>query len=491
MKLHKPVFSLLFIFIFIYGSSAQIKNKLSLKDAIQQAQKNSLDYKIAFNTVTSSYWDLKSYEATLLPKLILRGDLPNYYRTINNITLPSGENSFVTQNVANSSLSINLLQNIGLTGGSLIMASSLYRIDNFGVRDSKAYTAVPLTLSYKQSSIFYNEFKWRKKLEPLKYQEAIKSYLETLEQIAYNTTLQYFELYASGVQLRLERQNLQNIDTLYRITQARFSIGTAQLNEVLQARVSLLNVKKAVSNSILAFEIAQQNMIRQLGYNNVQIDLELPDNITFFEIDPTVALQYSRENGKAVIEHQRKRLEAEQEIDRTKSQADPSVSINTNLGLTQTGYTLTSSYVSLLRNQSLSIGLEVPLMDWGVNKANIRRAKVNLELQNSIIAQQKLAVDQEISYQIMKWRMLQEQIAIAKETSELAMQRYEIARQKYSLGTISFTDFSNAQLDKDRAVIGYNNNLRDYWLLYYLIRKLTLFDFEQNTPLEMPELIIN
>ena len=141
------------------------------------------------------------------------------------------------------------------------------------------------------------------------------------------------------------------------------------------------------------------------------------------------------------------------------------------------------SYSDLLRNQSITIGFNIPLVDWGVNKSNRKRAQTNLELEKNAIAQQQLSAEQEVYYQIMKWGMQKEQMEIAKEASHLSQQRYEIALQKYSLGSLNFTDFNNAQLDKDRAVTDYINNLRSYWSLYYLIRRLTLFNFEISKPL--------
>lgn len=87
--------------------------------------------------------------------------------------------------------------------------------------------------------------------------------------------------------------------------------------------------------------------------------------------------------------------------------------------------------------------------------------------------------------------MQKEQLEIGKETRNLAQQRYDIARQKYALGSLSYTDFNNAQLEKDRAVTDYMNNLQDYWSCYYLVRKLTLFDFEQNTKLTLQDVALN
>lgn len=483
--------SLLFLFFSWFYGYSQAPVRLSLNEAISLAQKNSLDYKIAANIVRSSYWNYQNFTAGFLPKLSLNGNLPEYYRSINSITLPDGQISFVAQDVASSSLYLNLSQNIGLTGGSFAVGSSLSRIDNYGDYRNTSYTAVPLTLSYVQGGLFYNDFKWRKKIEPLRLQETQREYLENLENISNSTVSQYFDLLIADSQYKLDQQNLKNIDTLVKITQSRFDIGTVQLNDVLQSKVSLLNARTALAGSRLALETARQNLVRYLNMKSNQvIELEMPDSVTFFEVSSDQALKKAENNRKFVIEFRRRRLEAEQAVARTKAQTGPVVTVRANIGLTQTGNSFDLAYKGLLRNQSFAIGLNIPLIDWGVNKSNRKRAEANLELENSNIAQQELSYEQEIYYQIVKWEVMKEQIAMSDSARSLARQRYDIARQKYALGSISFTDFNNAQLDKDLAVTAYMNNLREYWSLYYLIRKLTLFDFERNRKIEFEDIVL-
>ncbi|ADY50874.1 outer membrane efflux protein [Pseudopedobacter saltans DSM 12145] len=492
MNYLKLIFTLYIFFTALFKAYSQSMDSLSLNKAIQLAQKNSLDYKIALNTAKSSHWNYQSYKAGFLPKLSLNGTLPDYYRTINTITLPSGENSFVSQNVANSGLSADLSQNIGLTGGRISASSSLRRIDNFGTQKNSAYTSVPFSLSYFQNNLFYNDYKWQKLIEPLRLQEAQRAYLENLEAISYNTIEKYFELLSADIQQKLDDQNLRNIDTLVKITQSRFEIGTVLLNEVLQSKVSLLNAKKAAANSLLRLETAKQNLVRFLNLKkDDKTALELPDKVSSFEIDPDVALEKAKTNRKFIIEIQRRRLEAERAVARTRSETGPSVTLRANIGVTQRGSELQYAYENLLRNQSVTIGFSIPLVDWGVNKSNRKKAEANLELENNNISQLELSAEQEIYYQVLKWKMQNEQIAIALETRKLAEQRYDIAKQKYALGSISFTDFNNAQLDKDRAVTDHINNLKNYWSLYYLMRRLTLYDFEKNKNIEFSDLDFN
>jgi outer membrane protein TolC len=73
--------------------------------------------------------------------------------------------------------------------------------------------------------------------------------------------------------------------------------------------------------------------------------------------------------------------------------------------------------------------------------------------------------------------------AIAAKTDQYAEHRYDIARKLYLLERSSILDLNNAIAEKDEAKRGYINALSTYWQLYYMIRSLTLFDFEKGIPL--------
>lgn len=469
-----------FVLILLCCSSASSQEtiRLSLHNAISLSAGGSLDKKKADNIINSAYWNYRAYKAGFLPKLSLQGSLPDYYRVINMITLPDGKYDFVSQNVASSNAHLNLTQQIGLTGGAISVSSSLQRLDNFGSFSNTAYTAVPLTFSYYQRNVFYNEYKWFNKIEPLRYQESEREYLENMENIACNTVDKYFNLLNAMLQVKLDKQNFQNIDTLIKITQARFDIGTVELNDVLQAKVSLLNARKALANSRLALKDAEQQFTLYLNLSrNTTPELLLPDTLTFFEIDPQTAISTASQNRQYAISHKRRKLEAEQAIARVRSETGPSINMSANVGLTQTGNSLGRAYNDLLRNQAVSIGFNIPLLDWGVNRSSRKRAEANLELELNNITQEQLAFEQDINYKVMQWNMQEEQMNISKEASELAQQRYNIAKEKYAAGGLSYTDFNNAQQDKDRAAVDYLSNLHTYWQLYFTLRKITLYDF--------------
>lgn len=69
------------------------------------------------------------------------------------------------------------------------------------------------------------------------------------------------------------------------------------------------------------------------------------------------------------------------------------------------------------------------------------------------------------------------QCAVSAEADSIALQRYEITKERFINGTIGVMDINTAQSEKDQAASRYISDLSNYWKYYYNIRKLSLYDY--------------
>src|SRR3546814_14426521 len=89
-------------------------------------------------------------------------------------------------------------------------------------------------------------------------------------------------------------------DTLYRISEGRYTLGRIAENELLQMELSLLNARNAVSNAELNYQLTTQNLIRYLDLDrSATLDLELPIDTVFFTVSTAEALEQPAEIGRA------------------------------------------------------------------------------------------------------------------------------------------------------------------------------------------------
>jgi len=65
----------------------------------------------------------------------------------------------------------------------------------------------------------------------------------------------------------------------------------------------------------------------------------------------------------------------------------------------------------------------------------------------------------------------------------VAGKQFEVARNRYIIGKIANDALYLAQGEKDNAVVAYVQALRTYWMSYYYLRRVTLYDFVEKREL--------
>jgi outer membrane protein TolC len=459
---------------------------VSLQEAIDKARRQSPSYYRAINLAENRYWNYQQFRASLLPQLNLSGTLPDYSSAIDRVLQNDGTFAFPEREQFFMSTQLSLDQNIPFTGGRLSLGSGLQRTRVIRPDTRTDYFSTPLSLSYFQPMILYNDFKWNKKIAPLAYEESRRAYSEDLEQIAAETTRLYFNALTASISKQIARLNVENNDTLYKISQGRYNLGKIAENDLLQIELNLLNAENALTNARLNYQVAEQELKRFLGIPQDQaLDLSLPFKVPQMSLTVEEALLQARQNRAAVLAFRRRRLEAEQEVARARGNTNYNLNIRANFGLSRQANDFEQAFQQpLLEQQNLAVGFQIPILDWGQARSQVRRAKANRDLEQVNIEQDEINFEQEIFLQVMEFNAQYERLRIAGKADTVAQKRYEVARQRYLTGKITITDINIAQSEKDNARLGYLRELRRFWEAYYTLRRLTLYDFVRDQPID-------
>ncbi len=462
-------------------------NRLTLDDVIYIAKQQSPDALIAKHRFRRSYWQYRSYKASYLPSVSLSGTLPNINNSINEITLPDGSEEYVNQNFTKYSLDMSVRQRIGLTGGQIFLTSGLRRNDNtIGDNKNTAYNSTPVNIGYSQPLFQYNSFKWDRKIEPLKYEEASRTYIENIEQVALTATNHFFNLLAAQIQIEIAKKNLHSYDTLYHIAEGRYNLGKIAENELLQLELNFLRAQAAEENAQLDYEnvlFILKSFLRVTTDQPIEL---IPPAATFhFPIDINEAIKHAKENSSTALGFDRRLLEAESDVNKAKMDGRIDAELFAVYGLTQTAEDIKGSYISPLEQKQLSLGITVPILDWGKARGEIKMAESSAELTRTSIEQERIDFEQNIYLKIKQFEMQKNQLMIAAKSDTVAQKRYEVTQQRYLIGKVNdVLELNNAQIDNDNAKKAYYQSLNTYWTNYYTIRKLTLFDFKEGRKIE-------
>lgn len=465
--------------------------KISLTEAIALAKKNSPDYKTNLNRKEASFWRNKNYKSSFLPQFRLDATLPSYSKSTRRITNDTGQDVFVNQDQARIDARLSIIQNVSLTGGQFSIQSQIERIDVFGDFDSNNYSVVPFSINYSQNSLFYNAYKWDKKIEPLIYEESKRAFVENMEQISLRTCRLYFRLLKSQLQLEISRKNLSNQDTLFQIAKGRFRMGKIAENDLLQMELRLLNSQNKITTNLISLKKTSQNLSRFLELNNEELALEIPENLQLFSVDTDKAITEATSNRKFVIEYRRRRLESEKEVARVKGENKLEINVNANFGISQQEPKFNDLFLNFNQQQNVTVRLGIPIFDWGVAKSKNRMVQADLNLLNTNLKQEKLAFEQEIYLHTLNWANQRNFLLTSEKAQEIAIKRYDITQKRYVLGKISITDLNLALEEKDKSVIQYLNSLEKFWVDYYTLRRLTLYDFIADKKIEVGDVLFD
>ena len=480
LKLTLTFFLLLASFSLCFAQEQQENSSYNLIDVIQLARSQSPAWLQAETRKENRYWQFRTFKSNYSPQLQLEGSLPNYQRRFTGVMQPDGNIEFRSVSNNNSDLSLRLIQNISVTGASVFINSNVARFDDFD-NDFTTYNGSPVSVGLVQPIFQFNNLAWDKKIEPLRYEESQKEYFEELESISIEATQQYFAVLLAQINLEMAQKNLANNDTIYKIAQGRYQLGKIGENDLLQLEANLINSELDVAQAKLDFEISALNLKSYVGLLDTGIIfLTLPAEIPEFKVDEEKALFEANKNRVDPVSFKRRLLEGDREIAQARGDNGVNLDLAASFGLNNSGGDFSDIYQDPNNQQTVSLNLTVPILDWGRQKSRIKTAQANQQLIQYQINQEKVNFEQEILTHVKRFDMLREQVRVRKKSDDIESRKYEISKQLFLMGKIDITTLNIALRDKDAAKRNYITSLQDFWEAYFRLRMLSLYDFERN-----------
>ena len=454
------------------------QNLFSISDIIERSQSQSPDFKIAETRRENRYWQYRMFKSRYNPQVALLSNNQGYLynNSFSPILQPDGSIKYLQVNQFNPGINFALQQPIQWTGG-IISVNSIYNYFNNIVDNSSQWNGSTFNIRLTQPIFSYNQYKWDKRIQPIQFEESKRDYAESMEQIARDAVDYFFNVLQAQVNQQIALYNLANNDTIYKIEQGRYNIGTTSLDKLLQVELQLLRSRQEVAQARLDLQTSSLRLRTYIGLRNGEsFDLELPDEIPMIVVNEDDALRYARETRSAFIAFERRKVEAESQVAQAKS-TRYNVNLSGGFGLNSVGTSLNDLYQNPARQQFVNVSFSLPLIDWGRRKSSMQSAYANKRLTDYLIAQDEVNFEQTILTQVRQFEMLKLQIEITKKSDEVAFERYNVAQNRYLIGKIDITNLNIALKEKDDARRSYIGALQSFWKAYFELRRLTLYDF--------------
>ena len=487
MKNRKSYIIVLGCILLSLHAVAQDVVHLNLESAIRMANDSSL---MAFrnrNMYLRGYWEYRTFKANRLPSLSVDFNPAQYNRYITpRYDSQEDMDVYREQQMFSAGGALKLKQNLDITGGTFYVESALEGMYNSGETHYTQFSSVPVRIGYSQQLIGFNAFKWEKKIEPLKFEKAKKEYLYNSEIVSEEAVTHFFNVAMAQLDYDMALRQVESSDTLYRIGMQRHKIAAISKAELLTLELDRTNAKNSLENSRIRLKRAMLALAMFLNMDKeTKIQVEMPDTHGEIEIPVAKALEMAKANNPSHLEQQQSVLEAERELSRAKAEKRLNASVNLSVGLNQVADDMKNAYRNPLHQDIVAVNLNIPIVDWGVRKGRYNMAKNDLNVAEITARQKEISLEEEVLVTVEDFNIQKDLIGSAKEALELARMAYRQTMQRFMTGKADVNSMTMALNRQQEAQKNWLVSLQNYWLNYYKIRRLTLYDFESDLPLSV------
>ena len=430
MKKNTAIKILFFLLSFAYTKSfAQQTNAFSVKQAVDYAEKNSVQVKNALVDIEIQKQINKEITASAFPQI-------------------------------NGNVSVNDYLNI---------PTSLIPAEFFG---GPPGTFTPVKFGTKYNATFGGDvqqilFDGQVFVGLMARKTVIESVVKikeiTAEQIKVNVMKIYYQLVVGTKQIGSLDANIARFDKLLHDTREIYKNGFAEKLDVDKVEVQLNNLqteKLKAENQIAA---GYEGLKFLLGMPQ-QNSLVLTDTLSEEELKSNVLDQnynYSNRKEFQLLDIVTKLDEFN--VRRYKLSKLPTVSAmgSFNKNAQRTSFDFFKGGGQWFTTSFVSLKVNIPIFDGGARNARISKAKLELEKTKNNVEQFKLSVDNDIAQSRLKMRSALLTMDSQKKNITLAEQVYNTTKLKYEQGLGSNQEIYNAQTELKVAQNNYYSSLYD------------------------------
>lgn len=437
--------------------------------------------RLSYENATLSF---ENYKKSFLPSLAFTLSPFNFNRSIKTLQNPAdGSYSYVEDFANNSSAGLSLKQIVGPTGGRLDINSRLNMLSEF-TDDRFSFNTTVFNIGYTQQLLGgYKNYRFEKTLQQARRAKATKTFCKEMADIQHKAVGLFMNLYLLKNERQSADRNLAISDTLLAIGKSKLENGDLTEQAFLQLELQKSNNLYEIERLSRDYDAAQRELIAYLGIpeNVYEVSLpqgRLPDMLTFEQLKPLVD-----NNNPQLLNQQIKITEAKQNLYRVKLQNGFNSNLNLSLGMNQYAEKFAEAYQRPATQQAVSIGLQIPIFDWGINRNNYKMAKNNYQSTTINMEQELTNFYDNLKNSINDFNSNTRLLSISERSLNLARKQYDLLARNFYLGEVSMVELTNAQRDVLESVRTYNEKMRQVWVAYFYLRSMALYDFSESCDL--------
>ncbi|HEC45004.1 MAG TPA: TolC family protein [Bacteroides sp.] len=479
-----------FILTIPYVSFSQSLNELDLDRSIALATERSHPMRILQEGLEQSKYELRAATSRFKTHVDIDFVIPNYTETVREWEDSTGITFFPVKQLRTSGyLTIN--QPLP-TDGYIFWRSGIYNIEDFD--RSERLTQVNSRIGFRQplTALYsYNHIRSEFKRAKLNYELALKGLKRAELELIYDISQAFYETTRTKENMRIAHQTLEHQQEATKIAKEKYNAGLIREVESLVMDIDLAQALNEVDMSTVEY-------FSQLNYFKKKLGLQLSDSIilvseltyNIVKVDEELAVSHGLASRIELREHEIGIELSEIEIKRRRSMGHINGEVtgyydfigNYQVGMPYPiGESLGNTW-SVLKSRPGNFGVaftvNIPLIDWGENKAYVRAAQSGLKMNMISFDEERINIEMEIRNTVRQLQSSLRRLQLLEQNLVVAEKSFNISRQRFANGDI---DSQSLALDRNRlnlAYIAHLNAFVQYKLNIADLMRKSFFDFE-------------
>jgi len=470
----------------VISSITMAQRTLTLTEAIQIAQESSPTIKKSMLNLYGNQRSLDAQRAGLKSRFALDIAPFDYSRDRSFTDLFSRWN---TNEDYNSFANFSVRQPIVATDGTISLINRLGYRDNYSeFQDVRTKTySNNLYLQLDQPIFTYNRTKVQLKELELNLENAKISNALQLLSLEQSVTQSFYTFYQRQNNLEIARDEYENQKISYEITRNKVDADLLAREEVYQAELNLATSKSTLENNQVLLDNAADDFKLLLGINlTEELSVEVDINFVTREVDLNKAILYGLENRMELRQRAINIERSQFELIRTRSLNEFKGAVSLSLGVFGDNERAPDIYEVPTVNPRIAISFNIPIFDWGENRARMDAANANLEIDKIDLEVEKNEIVIDIRKVYRNLQNLENQILIAEQNVKNAELTYDINLERYKNGDLTSMDLNRFQSQLSEKKSTRADALINYKVELLNLKILSLYDFENQQPVIVP-----
>lgn len=417
-KLKLCILSAAAVFAGLTNASAQQPVQLTLDQALEVALSESNTIKIADMTVEKSGYAKKGSYASLYPNISANG---SYQRTLKKQVMVMEFGGTTQEIPVGQDNNINA----GVTASMPLVNAQLWQ--------SLKLSALDVEMAVEQA------------------RSSKVSLISQVKQAFYGALL-------AQESLELMQQIYDNAEKNYERTLQRYNVGKASEQEMLRAKVNLMNAEPSVSSAENVVTLSKWQLKALMGIN-LETEIDVMGNLDEYASELLLMETPTDLRDNSTLQQfgiQLKQLDATLKMQ--KYQYIPTLAASIGYNYMAMG----NNKLSWHPNSTASLSLSIPIFDGFSKHFNIKQTQKAIDMMNL----QKEDTERNLRIAMKNYtdqmELCLKNFDAAKNTVDLAQKSYQITEKMYETGKVTLVELNDAQLALTQSQLTIYQAIHDY-----------------------------